>query len=82
MSQNKNSGTLGRNQKFATQAPGAPEYKGKIEIDGQLYWLSAWIKTNSQTGEKFFSLDAQAADPAPQQAAPAAAAPADDEIPF
>lgn len=82
MSQNKNSGTLGRNQKFAQQATGAPEYKGKIEIEGQLYWLSAWIKTNSQTGEKFFSLDAQAADPAPQQTAPASQGPAPDDIPF
>jgi hypothetical protein len=46
--------TLFKNKK---KVPGdtKPEYTGKIEIDGKLYWLSAWVKTPNQGGEKFMS---------------------------
>lgn len=50
-----NSGTLGKNTR---QRPDKkdPEYSGEVKVDGTEYWLSAWIKTNGETGEKFFSL--------------------------
>ena len=68
----------------------APEYKGKCEINGQEYSLSAWIRTASRDGSKFMSLSFDLPQGAVQQAAPAnAAAPAapqqgfsDSEIPF
>ena len=31
-----------------------PDYKGQCEIDGEEYWLSAWIKTGAKG--KFMSL--------------------------
>ena len=32
-----------------------PDYKGMINVEGKDYYLSAWIKENGQTKEKFFS---------------------------
>ena len=32
-----------------------PDYKGSINVDGTVYWLSAWIKV-SKDGAKFMSL--------------------------
>lgn len=32
-----------------------PDYKGQLNVNGVEYYLSAWIKENGQTGEKFFS---------------------------
>lgn len=49
-----NSGTLGKNQRKTEDKH--PEYAGEINVDGTDYWLSAWVKTNGQSGEKFFSL--------------------------
>ena len=37
-----NSGVLFRNDKRENEK--APNYKGNITVDGQDYWLSAWIK--------------------------------------
>jgi len=51
-----------------------PNYKGKINVDGRTYYLSAWIQTNKETGEKFFSgsveapQDAREAKPAESKA--------------
>jgi hypothetical protein len=68
-------GTLGKNKKLAEQKAGAPEYKGKCQIDGATFWISAWIKegTDKDTGapEKFFSLSFEPADQTPQKARPA-----------
>jgi hypothetical protein len=41
-SQRNNSGVLFRNDKKETG--NQPDYKGNITVDGQSYWLSAWIK--------------------------------------
>lgn len=51
---NTNRGTLGRNKRRESDAH--PEYSGRLNVDGKEYWLSAWVKTNKETGEKFFSL--------------------------
>ena len=66
----------------------APEYKGSITVDGQKYWLSAWIR-ESKSGMKFMSGAAQLAEVPPQPpAAPAPkpqvknAADIDDDLPW
>ena len=41
-SQRNNSGVLFKNDKKETG--NQPDYKGNITVDGQSYWLSAWIK--------------------------------------
>ena len=40
--QRDNSGVLFKNDKKETG--NQPDYKGNITVDGQSYWLSAWIK--------------------------------------
>jgi hypothetical protein len=42
MEQRDNSGVLFKNDKKETG--NQPDYKGNITVDGQSYWLSAWIK--------------------------------------
>lgn len=50
---NTNRGFLFRNEKRTSEK--APEYEGKIDINGKEYRLAAWIK-ESKAGKKFFSL--------------------------
>lgn len=47
-------GTLGKNKR--KEKDSHPDHTGSCEIDGVQYWISAWIKENGSTGEKFFSL--------------------------
>ena len=42
MEKKDNSGVLFKNDKKETEKH--PDYKGNIMVDGQEYWLSAWIK--------------------------------------
>lgn len=46
--------------------PNRPNYKGSIMINGQMYWVSGWLKT-SQGGQQYISISVQ-----PQQARPQA----------
>lgn len=46
-------GVLFKNDKKATDKH--PDYKGSCEIEGQEYWLSAWVR-ESKSGSKFLSL--------------------------
>ena len=50
-----NRGTLGKNKNRKTDKH--PEYSGQLDVEGDQYWLSAWIKTNKTTGEKFYALE-------------------------
>lgn len=79
MEKRDNSGVLFRNEKKDNDR--APEYKGNITVNGQDYWLSAWIK-EGKSG-KFMGL---ALSPKEQQAKPSERSKAtnfdDDSMPF
>lgn len=62
---NTNKGTLGKNKRKTEETH--PEYTGQINIDGVEYWLSAWVKSNGSTGEKFFSISAKAKEQKPEK---------------
>ena len=53
-----NTGTLNKNDKGDNEK--RPDYKGKIDIEGTLYWLSAWIREGNDG--KFLSLKAEKAE--------------------
>ena len=55
MADNKNSGALFRNEKRATDQH--PEYTGKITIEGNEYYLSAWVN-EMLNGQKYFAIKA------------------------
>lgn len=50
---NTNRGTLFKNEK--KESDSHADYNGSINIEGEEYWLNAWIKT-SKSGSKFMSL--------------------------
>ena len=80
--QRNNSGTLGRNKNKTQQ--NHPDHRGSCTIDGVEYWVSAWVKQNNGTQEKFFSLAFTKKDtPAPQKSStPQSEDLYDDDIPF
>lgn len=56
---NTNRGALFKNDKGDNAS--RPDYKGKLNVDGTDYWISAWLKV-SKGGEKFMSLSVQEQD--------------------
>jgi hypothetical protein len=54
---NTNQGALFKNEK---QNDRQPDYRGSLNVDGEEYWVSGWIKTAGPTsrnpGQKFMSL--------------------------
>jgi hypothetical protein len=77
MSKYPNSGTLARNDRREKDTH--PEFTGKAEVDGVMYWISAWVKDGN--GGKFFSLSFRKQDEPAQKGK---AAPKDDlsDVPF
>lgn len=89
MANKDNSGALFKNKKKATDQH--PDYTGNINIDGKEYYLSAWVNTGQQSGEKYFALKltpkaATIPEPTPAQvlasAHPATIADPVEDLPF
>jgi len=80
-------GSIFRNDKQGNES--RPDYTGKLNLGGVIYWVAAWVKTPQRGGEAFLSLDVQEprehvqrdAEPqaAPPSFPPAPITPAEDE---
>lgn len=85
---NTNTGALFKNSEKDESHPNWPDYKGTINVGGQEFWLSAWVKTGKQgskvAGKKFFSLTVQPKEDKAAVAKHQAKLPAEDDgdIPF
>jgi hypothetical protein len=80
---NTNTGVLFKNDRKAD--PKHADWNGTVNVDGQEFYLNAWIKEKKADGSKFFSLSVKPKDGAskPKPAAPKRVmADLDDEIPF
>jgi hypothetical protein len=73
-----NSGVLFRNDKIENER--SPTYKGNITVNGQDYWLSAWIK-EGKSG-KFMGLALSPKEDYQPKQAPKKASFADEDLPF
>lgn len=67
---NNNSGALFKNDRKTTA--NHPDYRGEINVNGQVFWLSAWIKPlKADPTKRYMSLSVQPKEQqAPRQAAP------------
>jgi uncharacterized protein (DUF736 family) len=77
-SQRDLSGILFKNDKKTSERH--PAYKGSVTVQGEEFWLSAWIKTG-QNGAKFMSI-ALTAKSDQRQGSSARATQNDDDIKF
>ncbi len=78
MEKRDNGGVLFKNDKKENDR--APDYKGNIMVNGNEYWLSAWIK-EGKTG-KFMGLAVSPKDAQPPASKPMPKNLEDDSIPF
>jgi len=76
---NTNRGSLFKNDKKETD--GHPDYKGQLNVNGQDFWISAWLKTSKQ-GTKFMSLSVQPKDRQSDQPTRKTVADLESDIPF
>lgn len=58
---NTNTGLLAKNDRKERDTH--PDYRGKINVEGREFWLSAWIKVGREgsklAGQKYMSLSVQ-----------------------
>jgi hypothetical protein len=78
MEKRDNSGVLFKSDKKDNER--APEYKGNIMVDGNEYWISAWIKEGKNG--KFMGLAVSPRDAQPPASKPLPKNLDDDSIPF
>ena len=78
MEKKDNSGVLFKNDKKDTEKH--PDYKGNMMVDGQEYWLSAWVKEGKNG--KFLGLAVSPRDAQPPASKPMPKNLDDDLIPF
>lgn len=78
---NTNRGALFKNDK--KESDNHPDYTGSIDVNGQDFWLSAWLKT-SESGRKYMSLSVKPKEAQKQAEAPKGRRPQieDEDIPF
>jgi len=72
-----NSGSAFKNRRKETDKH--PDYTGEIKIEGQVYWLNIWIKTD-KNGNPWYSLGVKKKDFS--EAKKAVSNDIEDEIPF
>ena len=83
---NTNKGSLFKNDRKEQDTHA--DYNGSINIEGNEYWINAWVKESKKDGKKFFSLSVKPKDqvagktPAKAKSAPAKTRDEDSEIPF
>lgn len=74
-----NTFSLNKNDKDGVER--RPDYKGKVNIEGRIFWLSGWIRQGANGS--FISGPIELADDKYQPVgATAGSAPADDDVPF
>jgi hypothetical protein len=75
-----NSGTLFRNER--KEQPNHADYQGECMIDGQMYYMNAWLKEGKNGKFMSFSFRPKAAGSKPKEARKVAAMDDDSSIPF
>lgn len=73
-----NKGMLFINDKKGNEK--APDYKGKLDVNGKTYNLSGWVNTSKQNGTKYLSLSIN--EFTPKEATAPSKKQIEDDLPF
>jgi len=76
---NTNKGVLFKNTEKETDKH--PDYRGQLDVNGEKFWLSAWINT-SKAGNKYMSLAIKLKNSDSAQPKKSRADDLNDQIPF
>lgn len=76
---NTNRGVLFKNERKEKDTHS--DYNGSINVEGQEYWLDAWLK-EAKSGKKFFSLSIKSKDAVSQPAKPKPVGDFEKDVPF